>query len=363
MKLQVTQENLNKALNSVSRVASSRSTLPILANVLIKTDNNLLTVSATNLNIAITHSIGAKVTTKGSITVPAKLMQEFISSLPNGIINLELNGTKLKLETDKYNSTINGIISEDYPIMPSINNKNTWKISSLTLKEALSQVIFTASSDETRPILTGILFSVINNNLYLVATDSYRLAEKKVIKLDHEMNLLIPASSMHDLLRILPDNDTEVLITYDENQIKFKINEIELLTRLLNGTYPDYKQLIPKQFSTSAVLKKSDLLNVVKVSSLFARENAGSIKIEVNKEDSTLSVKSIASQIGENTASAEARINNSGEITINARYLLEALNAIPGETVEFSFNGKLEPTIIKDPKKTDYNHIIMPLKS
>ncbi len=363
MKLQVTQENLNKALNSVSRVASSRSTLPILANVLIKTDNNLLTVSATNLNIAITHSIGAKVTTKGSITVPAKLMQEFISSLPNGIINLELNGTKLKLETDKYNSIINGIISEDYPVMPSINNKNNWKISSLTLKEALSQVIFTASSDETRPILTGILFSVINNNLYLVATDSYRLAEKKVIKLDHEMNILIPASSTHDLLRILPDNDTEVLITYDENQIKFKINEIELLTRLLNGTYPDYKQLIPKQFSTSAVLKKTDLLNVVKVSSLFARENAGSIKIEVNKEDSTLSVKSIASQIGENTASAEAKINNSGEITINARYLLEALNAIPGEIVEFSFNGKLEPTIIKDPKKTDYNHIIMPLKS
>ncbi len=363
MKLQVTQENLNKALNSVARVASSRSTLPILANVLIKTDNNLLTVSATNLNIAITHSIGAKVTTKGSITVPAKLMQEFISSLPNGIINLELNGTKLKLETDKYNSIINGIISEDYPVMPSINNKNNWKISSLTLKEALSQVIFTASSDETRPILTGILFSVINNNLYLVATDSYRLAEKKVIKLDHEMNILIPASSTHDLLRILPDNDTEVLITYDENQIKFKINEIELLTRLLNGTYPDYKQLIPKQFSTSAVLKKTDLLNVVKVSSLFARENAGSIKIEVNKEDSTLSVKSIASQIGENTASAEAKINNSGEITINARYLLEALNAIPGEIVEFSFNGKLEPTIIKDPKKTDYNHIIMPLKS
>ncbi len=363
MKLQVTQENLNKALSSVSRVASSRSTLPILANVLIKTNNNLLSISATNLNIAITHSIGAKVATKGSITVPAKLMQEFIASLPAGVIDLELDGTKLKISTEKYNSTINGIISDDYPIMPSVDSKNNWKISSLVLKSALSQVIFAASSDETRPILTGILFSVVDDNLYLVATDSYRLAEKKVIKLQQPLNLLIPASSMTDLLRILPDNDNEVLVTYDDNQIKFKINEIELLTRLLNGTYPDYKKLIPEKFSTSSTLKKADMLNVVKVSSLFARENAGSIKIEVNEENSTLSVKSIASQIGENIASAEAVVTNSGDITLNARYLLEALNALSGENIEFAFNGKLEPTIIRDPKKTDYNHIIMPLKS
>ena len=363
MKLQVTQENLNKALSSVSRVASSRSTLPILANVLIKTNNNLLSISATNLNIAITHSIGAKVATKGSITVPAKLMQEFIASLPAGVIDLELDGTKLKISTEKYNSTINGIISDDYPIMPSVDSKNNWKISSLVLKSALSQVIFASSSDETRPILTGILFSVVDDNLYLVATDSYRLAEKKVIKLQQPLNLLIPASSMTDLLRILPDNDNEVLVTYDDNQIKFKINEIELLTRLLNGTYPDYKKLIPEKFSTSSTLKKADMLNVVKVSSLFARENAGSIKIEVNEENSTLSVKSIASQIGENIASAEAVVVNSGDITLNARYLLEALNALSGENIEFAFNGKLEPTIIRDPKKTDYNHIIMPLKS
>ncbi len=363
MKLQVTQENLNKALSSVSRVASSRSTLPILANVLIKTNNNLLSISATNLNIAITHSIGAKVATKGSITVPAKLMQEFIASLPAGVIDLELDRTKLKISTEKYNSTINGIISDDYPIMPSVDSKNNWKISSLVLKSALSQVIFAASSDETRPILTGILFSVVDDNLYLVATDSYRLAEKKVIKLQQPLNLLIPASSMTDLLRILPDNDNEVLVTYDDNQIKFKINEIELLTRLLNGTYPDYKKLIPEKFSTSSTLKKADMLNVVKVSSLFARENAGSIKIEVNEENSTLSVKSIASQIGENIASAEAVVTNSGDITLNARYLLEALNALSGENIEFAFNGKLEPTIIRDPKKTDYNHIIMPLKS
>src|SRR5580704_12313125 len=156
MKLQVTQENLNRALNSVARVANSRGTLPILANVLIKTSKNRLSLSATNLDIAITHFIGAKVSEEGSITVPARLMQDFVGSLPEGIIELELKETRLSITTKQYQSVVNGIIADDFPVMPAITAGKNWKIGSGLLKKALQQVVFAASPDETRPVLTGV---------------------------------------------------------------------------------------------------------------------------------------------------------------------------------------------------------------
>ena len=155
MKLQVTQENLNRALNAVARVANSRGTLPILANVLIKTSKNRVALSATNLDIAITHYIGGKVTDEGSITVPARLMQDFVSSLPEGVIELKLDDTKLHVTTDQYNSVVNGIVADDFPVMPAIGSGKSWSVSGATLKKGLQQVVFAASNDETRPVLTG----------------------------------------------------------------------------------------------------------------------------------------------------------------------------------------------------------------
>jgi DNA polymerase-3 subunit beta len=200
MKLQVTQENLNRALGSVARVANSRGTLPILSNVLVKTSNNRLSLSATNLDIAITHYIGAKVTAEGSITVPARLMQDFVSSLPGGVIELELDGTKLHVTTDQYQSVVNGIVADDFPVMPAIANGKSWTLSSTVLKKALQQVVFAASSDETRPVLTGILIHTLDQMLYMAATDSYRLAEKQLGTNKEAVQLLIPASAMQDLI-------------------------------------------------------------------------------------------------------------------------------------------------------------------
>src|SRR5487761_1091572 len=180
MKLQVTQENLNRALGSVARVANSRGTLPILSNVLIKTSNNRLSLSATNLDIAITHFIGAKVKEEGSITVPARLMQDFVGSLPEGIIELELDETKLHVTTEQYQSVVNGIVADDFPVMPAISEGKTWSLSSGMLKKALQQVVFAASGDETRPVLTGVLVHTLKGKLYAAATDSYRLAEKQL---------------------------------------------------------------------------------------------------------------------------------------------------------------------------------------
>jgi DNA polymerase III subunit beta len=205
MKLQVTQENLSKALGSVSRVASSRGTLPILSNVLLKTVGTRLSIAATNLDIAITHYIGSKVNEEGAITVPARLMQDFVSSLPGGVIELKLDDNKLHISTDQYQSVINGISAEDYPVMPAIAQGKTWKIPAKVLKNGLQQVIVAASSDEARPVLTGVYMHTFEGELFLVATDSYRLAEKALIKTKEEVSLLIPASALQDLLRILGD--------------------------------------------------------------------------------------------------------------------------------------------------------------
>jgi DNA polymerase-3 subunit beta len=363
MKLQVTQENLNRALGAVARVANSRNPLPILSNVLLKTSNNRLSISATNLDIAITQYIGAKITEEGSITVPARLMQDFVSSLPAGVIDLKLEDSKLHIKTEQYNSVVNGIMADDFPVMPEIEGGRQWKVSGSELKKALQQVVFAASNDESRPVLTGVYIHTSGGKLYMAATDSYRLAEKALGKNGEEVQILVPASAMQDLLRIVGDHDGDVEVTHDDQQILFHAGDIDLVARLLEGKYPDYQKLIPSQFAVSAVLKKSDFVNITKVSSLFARESAGSITIHVEEEEGTVSIRSIASQLGENTANATAKVTGSGSITLNSRYLLDGLQALGGDEVMFGFNGKLEATLLKDTAHDDYSHIIMPLKS
>lgn len=365
MRLQVTQENLNRALGTVARVANSRNQLPILANVLIKTDANRLSISATNLDIAITQFIGAKVSDEGSITVPARLMQDFISSLPaGGVIDLKLDETKLNIKTDKYQSVVNGVVADDFPVMPAIDGGDSFELPSAQLRRALQQVVFAASADESRPVLTGVLLRGEGDSLHLAATDSYRLAEKTLkVKLAKPVNLLVPATAMHDLLRILGDTDDAVTITYDDQQILFQVADVELVARLLEGNYPDYQKLIPESFSVSSVVARGELLNIAKVSSLFARESAGSITIEVDDEAGQLSIHSIASQLGENTASANGNITGHGSITLNSRYLLDALGVISDDEVTFAFNGKLEPTVVRPSGESDYTHVVMPLKS
>lgn len=363
MKVQVTQENLNRALNSVARVANSRNALPILSNVLLKTTQNRLSLSATNLDIAISHYIGAKVSEEGSITVPARLMQDFVSSLPGGVIDLDLLETKLKVTTDQYKSTVNGIVADDFPVMPAIEGGTSWTVSSSAFKRALQQVIFAASNDESRPVLTGVYLHVTDGQLYLAATDSYRLAEKNLGANKNEISLLVPATAMHDLLRIIGDDDGELRVTHNDQQVLFQVGDIELVARLVEGKYPPYRKLIPSDFTTEVTLKRADFVNVTKVSSLFARESAGSVTIEVDEAAGTLSIRSIASQLGENTATANGTVKGSGSITLNSRYLLDALGALSGDEVTFGFNGKLEPTLLRDPKAPDYVHIVMPLKS
>ncbi len=363
MKLTVTQENLSRALSTVSRVASSRASLPILSNVLLKTSKNRLLVAATNLDIAISETIGAKVSKEGSLTVPARLMQDFVSSLPSGNLELDVVDSKLTLKADRFEATINGISSEEFPVMPTLEGGESIEFTGSEMKRTLTQVLFTASSDETRPVLTGVYFSAEDGSVCVAATDSYRLAEKTIQKPIDAMSLLIPAQSLTELLRALKDDTEAVSIVYDDQQARFSVGGVEIVTRLVDGKYPDYKKLLPASFETTAVLSRKSLNEITKVSSLFAREAAGSITLTIDAAKSEVSIRSIASQIGENVASAEATVSGDAEITLNSRYILDAMQVFEGEKIQINVNGKLDPCVLGDPDDKSYLHVIMPVKS
>lgn len=366
MDIKVTQANLHHALTIVARVATNKSTLPVLSNILLNVANNQLKISATNLDIAINTMVGAKVTKPGTLTIPARLFQDFIANLPNTTIRLKQDGNKLHITTNNHQSTINGIAADEFPVMPTIQKGETWQIQADVLKQALQQVAGAASGDEARPILTGLFFHGDAKNLYIAATDSYRLAERKITKTKMDkINFILPASAAHDVLRILSDSDStaEVTITQDSQQVRFETADTELIARLIEGEYPDYQKLIPTEFAVQASLPKSELISIVKVSSLFARAAAGSVVVRVNEGQKTIEIQSVASQIGENTASAPAEVIGDGEITLNARFLLDAVNALDGDHVRIGFNEKLQPVLVSSPGHDEYTHIVMPLKS
>ena len=363
MKIQVTQENLGRALSVVARIASERNTLPILSNVLLSTVDNRLRILATNLEVAMTETIGAKVAAEGTITIPARLFQELVNNIPEGVVTLELSENKLLVVTDQYESVINGVSAEEFPVMPAIKDGKSFTISAKVLKKGLQQVVGSASADDARPVLTGVFMHTYEGSLYIVATDSYRLAERKLQKSTEDTSLLIPASSLQDLLRVLQDDTLDIEIAYDEQQVRFTVGDTELITRLIDGNYPDYRKLIPATFLTTAELKKADFVSVTKVSSLFARESAGSVTIKIDADTKEISIRSVASQLGENTARATAVVTGRGDVTLNSRYLLDALGVLGGDKVLLSINGKLDPVLLSDPAQAEYVHVIMPVKS
>jgi len=363
MKLKVTQENLARALSMVARVANSRGTLPVLGNVLLKISDNRLSLTATNLDIAIKSYLGAQVQSEGSITIPARLFQDFISGLPSGVIELEQDEQRLKINTDSYKSVINGMSAEEFPVVPGVEKGVSWSIAGPVLKQALQQVIFAASNDDSRPVLTGVLLHTVDGKLYAAATDSYRLAEKELMELDKEVRVLVPATALHDVLRIINDFTGEVQITHDDQQIQFEASEVELVARLIDGNYPDYRKLIPHSFTTQATMSRNELASIVKVTNLFARESAGSVVVSVDEASESIWVRAVASQLGENNATAKVEAVGSGSITLNSRFVIDALQVIEGAKVQVGFNGKLEAVLLSSPDDTSYLHIIMPLKS
>jgi DNA polymerase-3 subunit beta len=366
MELSVIQENLAKALSSAGRVASSKAGLPILSNILLRVDGNRLLVAATNLEIASTYHLGAKVVTPGAITIPAKLVSEFITSLPKGNVDLKVVDNHLEISAGSYSSVINGVAADEFPELPTIDETSAvhYSINTADFKQAVSQTIITSSNDSTRPVLTGVYWHSFEGYLYLAATDGYRLSERKLVETTSEVAAIIPSSTLQEVLRTLSDEISEVDILFDETQVRFRVGESEITSRLIDGNYPDYRQLIPAQSETEITIDASEFVRITKIAGLFARESGGSVTLTADHEAGTLAVHSIASELGENTSHSTAEVTHDGQVTLNSRYLSEALGVVDGDTVSFRFSGKLAPCVLTT-KADDinYKHIIMPLKS
>lgn len=366
MELTVTQENLARALGATSRVANGK-TLPILNNILLRTDGYRLMVAATNLEIASTQLIGAKIINEGSITIPARLLTEFVSSLPkSATVTLRANENKLHITSQGYSSVVNGTIADEFPELPTINEETaiSYAINTHALKQAIGQTILTASGDATRPVLTGVYWHSYEGALYLAATDGYRLSEKMLVETTSEVAAIIPTNTLQEVLRTINEDIEEIEVLFDDTQVRFRLNDAEITSRLIDGNFPDYRQLIPPSSETVVKLPRSEFAQITKVAGLFARESGGSITITADAEKGTLSLHSVASELGENTSETTANVTADGQVTLNSRYLTEALNVIDGETVIFRFSGKLSPCVLAtEQEKTDYQHVIMPLKS
>ena len=367
MEVEVLQERLAKALSVVSRVAAStKAGLPILSNVLLRAEDKQLTLTATNLELATVEYVNAKIIKNGTITVPARLLADFISNLPKETIKLSVDGEKLTVAAGKYKSTINGILADDFPELPTIDEKSAvaFKIPADIFKEAINQVIIASSNDTTRPALTGVFFNTFEGALYIAATDGYRLADRKFVDdVKSEIKAIVPTPALREVLGSITDSVEDVEVMIIDTQIQFRIGEVEVTSKLIDASFPDYRQLIPKDTKAKAELDKAELVRMTKVAALFARESGGSVVCEAKKAENSFGVSAVASEVGENSATMEAKVSDDGKVTLNSRYLLDALNVMAENEVEFNFSGKISPVVIRNIKNDNYTHIIMPLKS
>lgn len=365
MKLSCTQEKLNKGINIVGRIVSPRGTLPVLNNILFQTDNGRLKISATDLEIGINTWIGAKIEHDGAISIPSRIISDYISTNNDETINLELEDTTLYLKSDKYQAHIKGIESSEFPLIPEVKKEPQVVIKSKDLKDLISHVVFSAAIDETRPVLTGILLQIKDNKLKLVATDSYRLAEKTLNlekKSKEDVNIIIPARTMNELSRILSQDDDQVTIKIGENQIHFSFSDTQLVSRLIEGSFPDYEQIIPKKSDTKTTIKVKDFANAIKMASFFARESANNIKLKISK-GKNIEVIAISPQVGDNISTTSAKTEGKEiEIAFNAKFILDALNVIKEDEIIIETIDKSSPAIIKPLKDKSYIYLIMPLR-
>ncbi len=365
MKASILRENLAKALSVCGRVVTTRGSLEILSNVMISTESGRMKISATNLEVGVNYWVGAKVENEGAITVPARLITDVVSSLNSEKVSLELEEMTLHVNSDTDKLSIKGISIDEFPLIPSIET-TAFKISAKVLREALSQVTFAAALDEARPVLSGVYFLVDGDSLTLAATDSYRLAER-VIKLEKKVadkvEVIIPARALIELARTLADITGDIKVCVNDNQVLFAADEVEFTSRLIDGNFPNYKQIIPEGNDTKAVVGVSALAGVLKVASLFARENANSVNIFVRSKGK-IEVSATSSQVGDSSSTIDAQVEGKdGDISFNGKYILDVLSNIKEENVEFEISGKLNPGVIRLEGKKDYTYIIMPLRS
>jgi DNA polymerase-3 subunit beta len=366
MKVTCTQENLAHGLQVVSHVASKNISLPILNNVLLTAEKGLLRLATTNLEIGIVASVRGKIEQEGAFTVQAKTLNDYINLLPKENVNLELTGQDLKIKGKKSKTVMKGTPASEFPIIPEVEAKTKYEIKTHTLKEALASVVFTVALDETRPEISGVFFNFENNQLILAATDSYRLAEKKAQLEkggDGNHHVIVPLRTIQELIRILGDGGDTTTIESNENQILFSMGDVKLTSRVIEGQYPDYKQIIPREHRTRVAANTGELTTTVKRASLFCKQGGNDISLRFNKENSEIIVSATNVQIGESEAQQEAEIDgDENSMVLNYRFLLDGLQNIHSDECVFEMTTNASPGLLRPQKGDDYLYIIMPIK-
>jgi len=369
-------ENLKRGLNLVGHITTKNINLPILNNILIQAKDGNIGLVSTNLEIGITHQIRGKIEKDGEFTVDSKIITEYINLLNSGEkVKLEEKDGFLRVECGNYKTKIKGESSKEFPLIPTIPKKDAYTCSAEDLKRALTSVIFAVSNSENRLELTGVLFSFTKNKLTLAATDSYRLAEKEIILKNspeteekEEKKVIIPAKTVQEFLRVLNSLDglgaegsTESKLYLADNQVLLTVDSVELISRLINGHYPDYKQIIPNKTQTEILVNRQELTRAVKASALFSKTGINDITLIFSKD--RVVVSSFSGASGESHVEVEAEIKGiDNEITINYRYLLDGLNNIDGENVNIGIVNNSTPCILRSEKDKTYLYIVMPIR-
>ncbi len=368
MKFISLQESLKKALSIVGNISVKNINLPILNNILIKTHkNNEVEFISTNLEIAINYKSRAKVEKEGEFTIDSKIIHDYINLLPGEKVLLKRNENELLVESDNYKTKIKGESAKEFPLIPVIKKEKYCLLDLISFKKSLTKVVFAASVGDNRPELSGVLFNFSDDNLILTATDSYRLAEQKILIKKNNLNnkkIIVPVKTIQELLRVLNnlyDNENEIKICLSENQILFEFQSINIISRLINGNYPDYEQIIPKNHKTEVIIDKGELIRAVKAAALFTKTGINDLILLF--KNNLVSVSSSSGQSGETNINLKAEIKgDDNEIIINYRYLLDGLNNLEGEDIIINLIDPQTPCLLRSKKEENYLYIIMPIR-
>ncbi len=376
MKVICLQKNIKQALNITERIIGRNLTLPILNNLLLISEGNKLKISSTNLEIGINCWVNGKIVEKGGITVPARLISGFIGNLPNKKIKMKVKENQLELKCEKFKANLKGIKADDFPIIPKIKDKPLIKIKGGLLKNGLSQVVEMSALSESRPEISGIFVNFEKGSIKMAATDSFRLAEKNLetegsVSKINKQSIIIPQRTISELIRILgekdligDESDQDVEIILSNNQILFDLGYCQVISRLIEGKYPDYQQIIPNSFKTQTVVSREELIKNIKIASLFSGK-INDVKITFNPQKSSIEILSKDVDVGENKSKIEAEINGEEEVEVvfDYNYLLGGLNNIFSDKVFFGLNSSTGPSVIRPVGDISYTYVVMPIKA
>lgn len=375
MKITCKQQDLSRGLSAVSHAVSSRSTLPILSNILLATDQGRLKLAATNLEIGINCWVDAQIHEEGTTTVPAKLLTDLVSSLPQAPVDISVaeDTNILNIKSSGSEANIKGMDASEFPLIPSAEGgEPPVLLDAVLLKEMIAEVAFAAADDDSRPVFTGVQVQVNEEKITFAAADAFRLAVR-VAPLpgdDHPRgDILVPARTLTELARILPaEGPVEMIVTPNRSQVLFHTPQLDLVSRLIDGTFPNFRQIIPKEHATRAVVETKLFAEAVKRAALFARDSSNITRVKINPgendglEPGALIVEATAEDLGDNTSTVNAAVDGPElQIIFNVKYLADVLAVIGTPEVALEANGATKPGVIKPVGASDYTYVIMPM--